>query len=398
MTDEITTKLSKISGVDVASYSSVAAIKPQSQAPADLGRQLGVRYLLQGTIRKSGDQVRINVHLIDSTTGFQVWADDFTGQMKDVFSLQEQAAMKIAQALNLRLTPQEQKAIEQRYTQNPEAYQAFLIGRALLLVETPEKLESARKSFQQALILDPNYAPALAGLSHVEGLYYRDLDSNPAHLQRAEEYAKRAISIDPQLAEAHIALGQLYALRFDYARGADELRNATRLEPDNSLAWDLLSWALGYEQPPNAIESEKAALEAIRLQPTSAAAHYHLGRAFLFQGKFQDAATAFQTARDLGSSDYEALGMAQLELARGNYDHALQHLASRSDLQRTTMDQYWAASVYSAKGDNNKALEALTRALQTGFRDFAVLDASPYFANLRSDPRYQKLIAQYRKQ
>ncbi|HKD63700.1 MAG TPA: protein kinase [Candidatus Acidoferrales bacterium] len=398
MTDEITTKLSKISGVDVASYSSVATIKPQSQAPADLGRQLGVRYLLQGTIRKSGDQVRINVHLIDSTTGFQVWADDFTGQMKDVFSLQEQAAMKIAQALNLRLTPQEQKAIEQRYTQNPEAYQAFLIGRALLLVETPEKLESARKSFQQALILDPNYAPALAGLSHVEGLYYRDLDSNPSHLQRAEEYAKRAISIDPQLAEAHIALGQLYALRFDYARGADELRNATRLEPDNSLAWDLLSWALSYEQPPNAIESEKAALEAIRLQPTSAAAHYHLGRAFLFQGKFQDAATAFQTARDLGSSDYEALGMAQLELARGNYDHALQHLASRSDLQRTTMDQYWTASVYSAKGDNNKALEALTRALQTGFRDFAVLDASPYFANLRSDPRYQKLIAQYRKQ
>ena len=251
---------------------------------------------------------------------------------------------------------------------------------------------------QQALILDPNYAPALAGLSHVEGLYYRDLDSNPSHLQRAEEYAKRAISIDPQLAEAHIALGQLYALRFDYARGADELRNATRLEPDNSLAWDLLSWALGYEQPPNAIESEKAALEAIRLQPTSAAAHYHLGRAFLFQGKFQDAATAFQTARDLGSSDYEALGMAQLELARGNYDHALQHLASRSDLQRTTMDQYWTASVYSAKGDNNKALEALTRALQTGFRDFAVLDASPYFANLRSDPRYQKLIAQYRNQ
>ena len=398
MTDEITTKLSKISAVDVASYSSVATIKPQSQAPADLGRQLGVRYLLQGTIRKSGDQVRINVHLIDSTTGFQVWADDFTGQMKDVFSLQEQAAMKIAQALNLRLTPQEQKAIEQRYTQNPEAYQAFLIGRALLLVETPEKLESARKSFQHALILDPNYAPALAGLSHVEGLYYRDLDSNPSHLQRAEEYAKRAISIDPQLAEAHIALGQLYALRFDYARGADELRNATRLEPDNSLAWDLLSWALGYEQPPNAIESEKAALEAIRLQPTSAAAHYHLGRAFLFQGKFQDAATAFQTARDLGSSDYEALGMAQLELARGNYDHALQHLASRSDLQRTTMDQYWTASVYSAKGDNNKALEALTRALQTGFRDFAVLDASPYFANLRSDPRYQKLIAQYRNQ
>ena len=398
MTDEITTKLSKISGVDVASYASVATIKSQGQNPAELGRQLGVRYLLQGTIRKSGDQVRINVHLIDSATGFQVWADDFTGQMKDVFSLQEQAAMKIAQALNLHLTPQEQKAIAQHYTQNPEAYQAFLIGRALLLVETPEKLEVARKSFEQALRLDPNYAPALAGLSHVEGLYYRDLDSDPSHLQRSEEYAKRAISIDPQLAEAHIALGQLYALRFDYARAADELRESTHLEPDNSLAWDLLSWALGYEQPPNAAEAERAALEAIRLQPTSAAAHYHLGRAFLFQGRYPEAAAAFKTAQDLGSIDYESLGMAQLELARGNYDQALQYLAKRSDLQKTTMDQYWLAAVYSAKGDNNKSLEFLSRALQTGFRDFAALDVSPYFANLRSDPRYQKLLAPYRKQ
>src|SRR5271163_291238 len=139
MTDEITTKLSKIQGIDVASHSSVAAVKASGQSAADLGRQLGVRYLLEGTVRKSGDQVRINVHLIDSTTGFQVWADDFVGEFKDVFSLQEQAAIKIAQALNLSLTPQEQKAVKQRYTQSPEAYEAFLAGRALLLFETPEK-------------------------------------------------------------------------------------------------------------------------------------------------------------------------------------------------------------------------------------------------------------------
>ena len=99
MTDEITTKLSKIQGIDVAPRSSAAAVKSADQNAGALGRQLGVRYLLEGTVRKSGDQVRINVHLIDSTTGFQVWADDFTGQMKDVFSLQEQTALKIAQAL-----------------------------------------------------------------------------------------------------------------------------------------------------------------------------------------------------------------------------------------------------------------------------------------------------------
>ena len=398
MTDEITTKLSKIQGINVAPHSSVATIKATDQNAADLGRELGVRYLLEGTVRKSGNQVRVNVHLIDSTTGFQVWADDFTGEMKDVFSLQEQTALKIAQALNLHLSSQETKAIAQRYTQNPQAYEAFLIGRGLLLTETPEKMEAARKSFEQALKFDPNYAPAIAGLSHVEGLYYRDLDSDPSHLARSTEFAKRALAADPDLGEAHIAMAQSYALNFDYARAVTEFREATRLEPDNPLAWDLLSWALGYEQPPDAIEAEKAAREAIRLQPTSAAAQYHLGRALMFQSRYQEAAVAFQRAKELGSSRYENLGMAQLALAQANYDEALKYLLAETDAKKTTIDQYWLAAIYSAKGDKDKSFAALQQALQTGFRDFAVLDASPYFANLRSDPRYQKLIAQYRKQ
>ena len=398
MTDEITTKLSKIQGINVAPHSSVTTVKAADQNAADLGRQLGVRYLLEGTVRKSGNQVRVNVHLIDSTTGFQVWADDFTGEMKDVFSLQEQTALKIAQALNLHLSTQETKAIEQRYTQNPQAYESFLIGRGLLLTETPEKMESARKSFEQALKFDPNYAPAIAGLSHVEGLYYRDLDSNPSHLARSTEFAKRALAADPDLGEAHVAMAQSYALNFDYARAVTEFREATRLEPDNPLAWDLLSWALAYEQPPDAIEAEKAAREAIRLQPTSAAAQYHLGRALMFQNRYQEAATAFQRAEELGSSRYRNLGMAQLALAQANYDEALKYMSGETDTKKTTMDQYWVAAIYSAKGDKDKSLAALQQTLQTGFRDFAALDASPYFANLRSDPRYQKLVAQYRKQ
>jgi eukaryotic-like serine/threonine-protein kinase len=399
MTDEITTKLSKIQGINVASHSSVSAVKASDQNAADTGRQLGVRYLLEGTVRKSGNQVRINVHLIDSTTGFQVWADDFTGEMKDVFSLQEQTALKIAQALNLHLSPQETKAIQQRYTQNPQAYEAYLVGRALLEVETPEKLEAARKNFEQALKFDSNYAPALAGLAHVEGLYYRDLDSDASHLHRAEEFARRAIAIDPQLGEAHVALGQTYGLRFDYARAAEADREATRLEPDNALAWDQLSWTLAYLQPPDAIEAEKAAREAIRLQPTSAAAQYHLGRALLFQGRFQEAATAFQHAEDVGSSDYANLGMAQLSLAQGNYDQALAYMAKRASSKKgVAINDYWLAAIYSARGDKDKALAAMQEAFQLGFRDFAAVDSSPYFANLRADSRFQKLVQQYRKQ
>ena len=395
MTDEITTKLSKIQGINVTPHSSVAALKSDQKDPAAIGRQLGVRYVLEGTIRKAANQVRINVHLIDSTTGYQVWADDFTGEMKDVFSLQEQTALKIAGALNLHLSPQEQKAVLQRYTQNPEAYQLFLVGRALIEAETPEKLEMARKNFEQALKDDPNYAPALAGLAHVEAFYYRDLDSNPSHLQRAEEFARRAIAIDPQLGEARVALGQTYALRYDYTRAIAEFREAVRLEPENAFGWDLLSWALAYEQPPEALEAEKAAREAVRLLPTSSAAQYHLGRALLFQSRYTEAAAAFHRSFELGSNFYEAMGMAQVALAQGNPDQAVAYML-RPHISDTAIGQYWLSASYAAKGDKDKALAALQKSFEQGFRDFAAVDASPYFNSLRSDPRYQQLVSRYR--
>jgi serine/threonine protein kinase/Tfp pilus assembly protein PilF len=397
MTDEITTKLSKIQGINVTPRSTSAAVKSADQNAAELGRQLGVRYLLEGTVRKSGDQVRINVHLIDSTTGFQVWADDFTGQMKDVFSLQEQTALKIAQALNLNLSPQETKAIQQRYTQNPQAYEAFLAGRGMLDVETADRFEAARKNFEEALKLDPNYALALAGLSHVEALYYRDLDTNPIHLQRSEEYARRAIAIDPNLAEAHVAMGQTYGLRYDYPAAVTELREAIRLEPDNFLAWDLLSWALGYEQPPDAAEVEKTAREAIRLQPTASAAQYHLGRAFIFQKRYPEAEVAFHRAGVIGDKTYENMGMTQLALAQGNWDQAVSYGLKLGGSSKTAMNCYWLSAAYAGKGDKDKALATLQEAFKLGYGDFASLDTSPYFASLRNDPRYKILLDQYRK-
>jgi eukaryotic-like serine/threonine-protein kinase len=397
MTDEITTKLSKIQGIDVAPRSTAAAVKDAEQNAAELGHQLGVRYLLEGTVRKSGDQVRINVHLIDSSTGFQVWADDFTGQMKDVFSLQEQTALKIAQALNLNLSPQETKAIQRRYTQNPQAYEAYLAGKGLLEVETPERFEAARTNFEQALKFDPNYAPAMAGLSHVESLYYRDLATDPVRLQKAEEYARRAVAIDPNLAEAHVALGQTYGLKYDYAAAAAELREAIKLEPDDSLAWDLLSWALAYELPPDAAEAEKAAREALRLQPASANSQYHLGRALLLQGRDDDAAAAFRRAKEIGSNSYYSLGMSQLALAQGHYDQAIAVLMNSGVASKTAMDQYWLSSAYAGKGDKEKALVALQNSFKLGFGDFGALDASPYFKTLRDDPRYKQLVQQYSK-
>jgi len=397
MTDEITTKLSKIQAINVASHSAVASLKTAPADAAETGRRLGVRYLLEGSVRKSADQVRVNVHLVDSSTGFDAWAEDFKGETKDVFSLQEQTALKIAQALDLKLSPQEKRGLERRYTQNPEAYEAYIIGRALAEHDDqPEKLEAARSHFEQALKLDPEYAPALAGLAQVEGYYYRNVDSQPVHLERAEQLAQRAVAAAPDLVEARIALGYVHGWKYEYAKAAENLRETVRLDPENSHAWDALSWVLAYEQPPEAVEAEKAAREAIRLEPPMPVAHYHLGRALLLQGRYEEASKAIEREAELGDAKYADLGEAQVYLAQGNYDAAIARLLKDGE-PKEAINSYFLSAAHAAKGDKEKALTTLQKTFGLGYRDFAAIEGSPYFASLRSDPRFQQLIHRYRQ-
>jgi eukaryotic-like serine/threonine-protein kinase len=396
MTEEISTKLSRIQGLKVASYSSTARFKGAQKTSEEIGRELQVRYLLEGRVRRAGNQVRISVQLIDASTGFQVWADDFTGDLKDVFALQDQTALKIGGALNLKLSPEEERAVEHRYTQTPKAYDAYLRGRALLGdLDVPEKLEAARRNFEQALQADPNYPLALAGLALVEGLYYRDIASDPASLRRAQQLAQRALAIDPQLAETHVALGQIYGLGYEYARAVYELRTAVRLEPENADAWDYLSWALGYEQPPDASQAEKAAREAIRLGNTSVASYYHLGRALMLQGRYQEAIADFEHARELSpTSTTPDFGLAQVYLAQGNSAQAVSVLQKQ---RGAAINFFLLSSAYAAHGDREKALATLQKALDAGYRDFAAIDASPYLSSLRADPRFEQFLQRYRR-
>ncbi len=397
MTDEITTKLSKIQAIDVAPHSTVAAAKLADKAPAEIGKELGVRYLLEGTVRKSGDQVRVNAHLIDSSTGFQVWADDFTGEFKDVFSLQEQTAMKIADALNLKLTPQEQQAIQKRYTDNPQAYDAFLRGSALTnSFDQKETLEAARTQFEEALRYDPNYAPAIAGLAWTEGQLYRNINSDPEHLRRAEQFAARALQVDPNIAETHLALGTICADKYDYKCASAEFRRATDLDPNSGYAADLLAWALGYQVPPDAVGAEQYARKAIRLESSLYPAYYHLGRALLLQNRYDEALSAFEQMHQLSPSAPTAMmGMSQVYLAKGQYEDAL--VAINKNFQPSAITYYWLASIYAAKGDNAKALSTMQQSFRLGFQDFAAIDSSAYFASLRNDPRFQEMMKKYRK-
>jgi tetratricopeptide (TPR) repeat protein len=193
-------------------------------------------------------------------------------------------------------------------------------------------------------------------------------------------------------------MGVVLVVRYEYARAAEEFRESLRLERDNALVWMELAWAQSYQQPADAKGAEQAAREAIRLQPTMFTAYYQLGRALLLQGRYTEAIETFRYSLTL-NPQYSSphIGLGQVYLAQGKYDQALAELklAERTGISPVMVVQ--RASVYAVKGDKEKALSELTRALDAGYRDFAYLDSSPYLASLRSDPRYQVLMRRYRK-
>jgi serine/threonine protein kinase/Flp pilus assembly protein TadD len=400
MTEEIGTKLARIHELSVVSHYAAERFKGKVVDPAQIGRELQVRYLLEGSVRKSENQVRINVPLIDTSNGIQIWADNFTGDLKDVFGLQERTAIKIAEALNLSLTPQEQQTVQRRYTENAEAYDAYLRGRAVQgEFDRPEKLEEARRDFEESLRRDPNYAPALAGLSWVETQYYRNLGGDASHLKRAEGLAQRARVVDPQLSDVHMALGAIAGNKFDYRQAVGEFQEAVRLDPGSPIAWDYLSWALAYLQPPDLAAAEKASRESLRLGFSTMSAYYHLGRVLLLQKRYDEAIAAFRQAASISpDSSTPEFGLAQVYLAKGDYDQALNYFSKQSEGARNSLvDLAVLASVYAARHDDEKALATLRKAFGAGYRDFPALDSNPYWEGLRKDPRYQQLIQQYRK-
>jgi TolB-like protein/Flp pilus assembly protein TadD len=396
MTEEIISKLSRIEGLEVASRSSVAAFTDRARDVQQIGSDLGVRYLLDGSVRRAGDQVRVSAQLVDGETGRNLWSEDFDGSLEDVFAMQEQTALKIAERLDLELSPEEQRGVQKRATENVAAYDAYLRGMALSREwGNRARLEQAIEHFEEALKHDPNYAAALAGLAFVESDMYRNFDTSEERIVRAEEYAQRAVELDPTMPDAPHALGLIAGNRFDYHRAAELLREAVRLAPKEARYWDNLSWALAYMTPPDGQASVDAAWEAIKLQPHYPGAYYHLGRGLLAMGRQEEARQAFETMieqdPDFGARN---IGMTQYYLAVGDYDEALSTI-DRDAARDTVMVRYYRAAVLAASGNTEKALEALEGVLEKGYRDFVTLEASSYFEALRDDPRFEELIAQY---
>jgi serine/threonine protein kinase/tetratricopeptide (TPR) repeat protein len=396
MTEEIISKLSRLDGLEVASRSSVAPFTDRARDVQQIGRDLEVRYILDGSVRRAGDRVRVSAQLVDGSTGRNLWSDDFDGSLEDVFAMQEQTALTIANQLDLELSPEEQRALGKRLTENVAAYDAYLRGMALSRQwGEPGKLELAIAAFKTALDHDPEFAAALAGLAFVESDMYRTFDSSEERLERAESYAQRAVELEPTLPEASHALAMVAGNRYDYHRAAELLRQTVRLAPKEPRFWDNLSWALAYQIPPDVDGSIEAARKALQLQPIFPGAYYHLGRALLARGDLEQAKDAFERCLEQSpDASTGHLGLAQYHLASGEYDAALREMDVVG--AKTSLTFFYLAAIHAASGDREAALRDLESSLEKGFRDFVTLDASPYLASLRDDSAYQALLDRYR--
>jgi TolB-like protein/Flp pilus assembly protein TadD len=241
MQDDILTNLSKIGDLKVISRMSVMSYRGEGMRNArEIGKALGVATLLEGSVRRIGNRVRVNVQLIDASNDEHIWAEDYDRDLTDVFAIQTDLAQKIASALQAKLSPNEKARLDYRPTQNPDAYLLFVqahdwANRAEMFHDTSLKAEPL---FEQAIKLDPNFAAAFAGLSMVESWVYHNSDPVPSRREKARVNADEALRLQPDLPEAHLALGFCYYYcDRDYERALAEFDIARRGLPNESQAY-----------------------------------------------------------------------------------------------------------------------------------------------------------------
>jgi len=304
MTEDLITDLSKISGLFVIARNSTFVYKGKPVKIRQVAEELGVRYVLEGSVRRAGDQVRINAQLVDSTTGQHLWAERYDGSMRDVFSLQDKINQKITAALAVKLTAGEKALVTQKGTNDPAAYEEFLRGREHYLRYTKEDFTKAQTCFKRAIELDPNYGRAQAALA----LLYFEAASQASDVSvalkiryeearlHARQYLRGAMKEPTSISYQLAGMMDLNLRQWDEA--ISELEKALALDPNDPACHNAMSWALSMSgRPKEGMEHAKSAMQLDPLNPARYLAN--IGLAHFCMGEWQEAVTATEKALKL---------------------------------------------------------------------------------------------------
>lgn len=430
--DALILKLSAVTRLVVRPTSAVVRIDPGDEARAS-GRRLGVDYVVEGHLQRSGPALRVTAQLLAVETGAALWNDRFEVEASDVFQVQDTIAERAAASLLKSLSPDERKLLARRDTAIPEARLAYVRGRYLWSRRTESALEASIVQFQRALDLDPRYALAASGLADANNLLGAYGSRLPrASFERAMAEARFALDVDETVAEAHASLAFAIAHHdHDWERAEREYRRALELAPGyaTALQWLALCFAAqgrldeaiatsrrGAEADPlspiiatdvgrhlyyarrypAAIEQLRAAVE---LDPTFARAHQELGRAYRQNGK-ADLAVA-ELTRAVALSDRASAPLAELASARAADGDVRGARAIAEELEQrarsgTYVNRYHFAVIAAALGDVDRAVAELRAAYEDRFNWIVFVGVEPQFDGLQSSPAFQEIVAQLR--
>lgn len=427
MADALIMKLGNARQIVVRPTSAVRKYAGEVQDSAAAGRELKADAVLEGSIQRSGDKIRISVQLVKVSDGTTFWTETFDEKVTDVFVVQDSISSQVARALELKLTGEEQKRLTKRQTESPEAYQAYLIGRYYWNKRTMEGFEKAIANFNQAIEKDKNFAHAYVGLadSYILIGYFGGLPMTEA-MPKAKQAAMEALNIDDSIAEAHASLANIRAWYEWDAEGAEiefkkaielnsnyptahhwyglylaavkrfdeavrEMKTAQELDPTSLIIHADLGYVYYFaRQYDQAIEQCQKTLE---MDPNFEIAHYEMGLALAGKGNYDEAVASFEKAARLDGKA-QALAMIGYAYAKaGKRGEAEKILRKMEDLaKRRFIDANKMVVIYTALGDKDRAFEWLEKDFEARSSSVFEIGVDPRIDDLRSDIRFKNLL------
>jgi serine/threonine protein kinase/Flp pilus assembly protein TadD len=397
ITEDVVTELSKIKQLEIFPRSEMLAFRDKPVTAQQVGQQLGAAYVLEGSIRRAGNRVRITAQLVEASTRHSVWAERYDRQLEDVFAIQEEIARSIAQALRITLTPQEEKTIARKPTENPQAYDFYLRGRSYT---RRENMDYALQMFEQAIQLDPNFALAHAGIAHLCGLIYEIREQNPKWIERGLAACDRATALAPDLPEVLVAHARIFYAQKKYEEAALLAQRAIERKPDCEGSWNILGrayFASGRHEEAAALTER--AIEANGDDYNTYIPYYQalerLGRKKEAEHIRERIIKVLRQQLELVPEDVRARILLATNLAyfKQDADESIRHLQTAVALRPGDPNTlYNAACTYGVLGKRADTLETLKKAFAAGYgnRNWAAND--PDFNCLRDDPEFQKLV------
>jgi serine/threonine protein kinase/tetratricopeptide (TPR) repeat protein len=376
MAEEIINSLAQLDGLKVVARTSSFAFKGKNEDVREMGRQLGVETLLEGSVRRAGNRLRVTTQLVQVSDGCHLWSERFDRNMEDVFAIQDEISLAVTDALKVRLLRNDRARVVKRHTENFAAYKAYMKGRYHWFIRSPEDIEKAIEYLEEAVTIDPDYALAYAGLADAYGVLpmYRPVAAESVY-PKARAAALRALELDDSLAEAHAALGCIKEnYEWDWEGAERETRRAIALNPGYATAHQWLSDELILRgRPGEAIEAINRARE---LDPLSLFLNARVGMALYYARQYDAAKDILNTALEVDPGFGQARYFLSLVYSmEERYDEAIELLPDESF-------RAWVAILYAWKGDRAKAEAVMDEVIARGGEgyEWPAVRASFYFA------------------